>query len=64
MEMARGKRGPSFCALWKRVLRALVAGPADFDGEIGEEDRRGVYGSWFEFHDQEYGVPPRRPGGW
>ncbi len=63
MEMASGKRSMAFCALWKRVLRALVAGRGDF-GEIGEEDRRGVYGSWSEFHDQEYGVPPRRPRGW
>lgn len=63
-EMANGKRASGFYALWMKALRALAAGPHDLDYQISEEDHGTVKGFWSELRHFEYGIPPRRPGGW
>ncbi len=63
-EMASGKQVSEFYALSMKALRALLAGPNDLGYQISEEDHGSVNGFWSELRHFEYGIPPRRPGGW
>ncbi len=63
-EMASGKRASGFYVLSMKAVRVLVVCLPDPDDEISEEDHGTANGFWSEHRLFEYGIPPRRPGGW
>jgi hypothetical protein len=64
IESESTERVSSLCALWKSMLRVVIAPQYDSDDEAREEDRGTISNSNSTLRDYEFGDPPCRCGDW